>query len=145
MAWVELLPTATLLKLKLPGFAPSKNVGAWPVPERLIVSDDGLPFVASTIEPVTAPVVVGLNVALNVVLAPAAIVVDVLKPVWPNPVPLTVTCENDSVALPALRSVTCCEFVVPSTRFPKATLVGLAEICACKPVPVSASVAGEFG
>jgi hypothetical protein len=86
-----------------------------------------------------------LNVALNVVLAPAAIVVDVLKPVWPNPVPLTVTCENDSVALPALRSVTCCEFVVPTAMLPKGTLVGVAEICACTPVPLSESVAGEFG
>jgi hypothetical protein len=130
---------------KLLGLAPSKNVGACPVPDKLIVRDDGLPFVASTIEPVTDPLAEGSKVALNVVLAPAATVVDVVRPVWPNPAPFTVIWEKLSVVLPPLCNVICCESVVPFATVPKARLVGFDEICACNPVPERAIVAGEFG
>jgi len=51
------------------------------VPETLITKDDGVPFVTSVIEPLDAPLDEGSNVALNVALPPAAIVVDVLNPV----------------------------------------------------------------
>lgn len=67
------------------------------MPDRLITSGEGAPFVASVIEPFTVPVAEGLKVALNVVVAPAAIVVDVVNPVWPKPVPATLTWEKDKV------------------------------------------------
>lgn len=35
--------------------------------------------------------------------------------------------------------------MVPSVTAPKVTLDGDAAICACKPVPLNAMVAGEFG
>ena len=117
----------------------------WPVPERLITSEEGVPFVASVIVPLAAPAAEGLNVALNVALAPAAIVVDVLKPAWLNPAPATVICEKDSVVFPLFFNVIGCEFVVPFVTVPNATLEGVAAICACIPVPLSAIVAGELG
>jgi hypothetical protein len=57
----------------------------------LITSEEGVPFVASVIEPLAGDVEDGLNVALNVVLPPAAIVVDVVSPVSLKPVPASVT------------------------------------------------------
>ena len=47
----------------------------------MITSDAGAPLVASVIAPLAAPVAEGSNVALNVILAPAAIVAAVLNPV----------------------------------------------------------------
>ena len=38
-----------------------------------------------------------------------------------------------------------CELVLFTVTVPKATLDGVAEICACNPVPLNASVAGEPG
>lgn len=43
----------------------------------------------SIIEPLCAPLDGGLKVALNVALLPAAIVVDVLRPFWLKPLPVT--------------------------------------------------------
>lgn len=63
------------------GLAPKERFVACPVPERLITSDAGAPLVASVIAPFAAPAAEGSNVALNVMLAPAAIVVDVVSPV----------------------------------------------------------------
>jgi len=82
---------------------------------------------------------------LNIKLPPAAIVVDVESPVSVMPVPATATLGNDSVPFPLFRSVIGCELLLPTTTLVKATLVGLAEICACWPVPVSAMVSGEPG
>jgi hypothetical protein len=76
-----LLPSFTFPNDKLPGFAPSVRVAACPVPERLITSEAGLPFVFNVTEPFTAPADDGSNVTLNVPLLPAPIVVDVLSPV----------------------------------------------------------------
>ena len=86
-----LLWSSTLPNERLVGLALSERFVVCPVPERLITRGDGVPFVASVIEPVAAPMAEGSNVALNVVLAPAAIVVDVLSPVWPKPLPDTLT------------------------------------------------------
>lgn len=46
---------------------------------------------------------------------------------------------------PLFFNVIGCEFVFPIVTVPKATLDGVAEICACNPVPLSTSVAGEPG
>jgi hypothetical protein len=78
----ELLPPSlTFPKDKFPGLAPSVKAAACPVPERLITSDAGLPFVFNVTEPFAAPADDGSNVTLNVPLLPAPIVVDVLSPV----------------------------------------------------------------
>ena len=94
-------------------------------------------------EPVAALAEDGSNVALKVVLAPAARVVDVLRPVCAKPVPETAIWVKVSVALPPFFKVMGKVSVVPSATVPKLTLDGLAEISACRPVPVSAIVVGE--
>ena len=53
------------------------------------------------------------------------------------------TCENVSVALPLFFSVIGCELVFPTLTVPKLTLDGLADICACAPVPVRLITNGD--
>jgi hypothetical protein len=139
-----LLPSATFPKDKLVGLAPSDKVAAAPVPDRLMTSGEGVPFVVSVMLPVTAVAEDGVKTALKVAVPPAAMVVDVDRPVWLKPVPDTVICENVRVALPLLVSVIDCELLLPTVTVPKLTLVGLAEICDCVPVPLRAIVRGEF-
>jgi hypothetical protein len=76
-----------------------------PVPERLITSDVGVPFVVTVIEPLTAPDVEGSNVALKVALPPAGTIVDVVMPFTPNPAPVTLTCETANATFPLFRNV----------------------------------------
>jgi len=77
----ELLPSFTFPKLKLDGLTPSVKVAVAPVPDKLITSGDGVPFVVSVMLPLTAVPEDGVKTALKVVLPPAAIVVDVERPV----------------------------------------------------------------
>jgi len=56
---------------------------------------------------------------------------------------VTLICENVRVALPLFLSVIGCELLLPSATVPKLTLDGLAEICACVPVPLNAIFSGE--
>jgi len=125
-----LLPSFTLPKERLVGLAPSDSVCAAPVPERPIVSVDGVPFVARVMLPVTEEEDDGVNCALNVMLPPATIVLEGERPIWLNSVPETVICENVSVALPLFVSVMGCELVFPTLTVLKFTLDGVAEICA---------------
>lgn len=64
-------------------------MAAWPLPVRVITSEDGVPLLLSVIEPPDEPLDVGANVALKFSVAPGAIVLDVLNPTCPNPVPDT--------------------------------------------------------
>jgi hypothetical protein len=127
-SWLELF-TFTVPKLKLVGFADSTFVAAIAVPVKLIVNGEGVPFVDSVIDPLTGVVEVGVKTALNDTLPPAAIVVDVVRPVIDIPVPVTEMFENVSVAVPLLVSVMGCELLLPTTTFVKVALVGEAEIC----------------
>jgi hypothetical protein len=78
------VPTFTFPKLRLVGFAPSRKVGAIPVPLKEITSGEPRELLTSETEPVTAPAAVGANTTLNEAFPPAAIVVGtvrvVLKP-----------------------------------------------------------------
>jgi hypothetical protein len=91
------------------------------------------------------PAEVGVKTALNVVLAPAAIVVDVEIPVTLNPElePVTETCEKVSVVLPLFFSVMGCELLFPTATFVKLALVGLAAGWAWSPVPLKEIAAGD--
>ncbi|HEY6442008.1 MAG TPA: hypothetical protein VIY66_01570 [Candidatus Acidoferrales bacterium] len=139
-----LLPGVTVPKFKLAGLTPSEVLAAEPVPVTPITSGEGTPFVTNVIEPLIAEVEVGANTALNVALEFGAIVVDIDSPVRPTPAPLPANCEKVSVALPVFLSVIGCEFVFPTTTFPKLTLDALADTNACKPVPVNEIGAGEL-
>lgn len=54
--------------------------------------------------------------------------------------PVIVTCEIVSTAFPVFEICIGCELVLPSATFPKFTLEGLAEICACAPAPLTGTV-----
>ncbi len=84
------LPTFTLPKLKVEGFAPS-TPSATPAPDNGIVM---LEFEASdvmTADPVALPLAFGEKVTVNVELCEAARVNGVVIPLSENPVPDTVT------------------------------------------------------
>lgn len=136
-----LLWSITLPNARVVGLALNNRLVAWPVPERLIVSADGVPLVVSVIEPLTPVAEVGANVALKVILPPGAIADDVLSPVCPKPAPVTPICENVTVSPPPFVRMIGCESVVPSATVPNATLDGLAEIRAEEDFTVSASFA----
>ena len=141
---VLLLPWATVLKFKLLGLKPSDACAAEPVPVTPITNGEGTPFVTSVMEPLTAEFELGANTALNVTLEFGAIVVDVESPVKLTPVPLAANCENVSVALPLFLSVIGCEFLFPTTTFPKLTFDALADTNACRPTPLSEIAAGAL-
>jgi hypothetical protein len=143
--WLELLPALTLPKATGEGLIVIVGCVATPVPLRLIVSVDGVPFVVSWTDPLTVPAAVGANTALKDRFPPAAIVEDVVSPVMLIPVPATVILENVSVALPLFCSVIGCELLLPTVTFEKATLDGDAAACDCWPVPLNESVAGDPG
>lgn len=139
-----LLPGVTVPKFRLAGLTASEVFAADPVPVTPITSGEGTPFVTSVIEPLTAEAEPGANSALNVTLEFGAIVVDVDNPVKLTPAPLAADCENVSIALPLFLSVIGCEFVFPTTTFPKLTLDVLAETNASKPTPLNEIAAGEL-
>ena len=132
-----------MLKLKLVGFAPSCTVAVEPAPDRVITNEEGVPFVASVTDPLAVAVEPGVKITLKVTLPPGGITVEVEIPVMVKPVPDGVTCENVRGELPVFWSVMVCELLVPLTTVPKLTLEGVAERCACVPVPESGIVSGE--
>ena len=87
---VLLLPSFTLLKLRLPELALNWRVAACPVPLNEIVRGEFGELLTSEIDPVTLPLFVGENTALNVVLPPLLIVIGSDgNPLTLKPVPLT--------------------------------------------------------
>ena len=123
-----LLPSLTFPKDRLAGLAPSSKVAADPVPDKLITRGEGVPFVVKVMEPFTVVVEEGVKIALKLVLPPAAIVVDVLRPVWLKPVPTMLIFEKVRVAFPLFLRMIGCELLFPTATVPKLTLVGVAEI-----------------
>lgn len=84
-------PTFKLPKLKLVGLAEMVTVEATPVPLKEIVAGEFGALLVTLIVPDKLPAVVGAKTALKVVLAPAAKVVGVLKPLTLYPAPLIVS------------------------------------------------------
>jgi len=84
-----LLPTFTLPKLMFVGLAPSRRVGATPVPLREIASGEPGALLTTEMDPPAAPAAVGEKTALNVTLVPAAMVSGTVRPVMLKPVPET--------------------------------------------------------
>jgi hypothetical protein len=139
-----LLPSFTLPKLRLVVLKPSTLVEAMPVPLSGIASGEDGALLESVIEPEAAPAVVGANTALKVAFRPARIVSGALMPEILNPGPVTPTEEIVKLPVPPLDTVMVCELLVPVETLPNAALEGVAEICACVPVPLSAIASGEF-
>jgi hypothetical protein len=99
-----LLPSVTLPKFKLVGFAPSAPC-VTPVPDNGRDSEEfGASEVIVTL-PLALPAAWGAKVAVNVVLCEALRASGVVMPLILNPVPLTAACEILTVAPVSLVSV----------------------------------------
>ncbi len=117
---------STLPKLRLVGLTPSVNVEAVAVPLRgIVIGDPGALLEIETL-PASVPAVVGLKIALNVALLPAAIVADGDMLETLKPVPEAETAETVTEEVPAFFKVIVCELVPPVATLPNETLVGVA-------------------
>ena len=135
-----MFPTITLPKLRLAGFDP-KAPGVTPVADRGIVRLGLEALEAIVMLPLTAPVDVGVNVALKVALWPAASVTGAVIPLRVNPVPLIATWEMVTLEPPAFVTVSDSELLFPTSTPPKLRLVGLDDKApGVTPVPLTAMV-----
>jgi len=119
------VPTVTLPKLRLEGFGEIWP-GATPVPDKDTESV-GFEAVELIVKvPELAPVAVGANTALKLVVWPAPRVMGNVGPVKLKPVPLALALETVTLEPPVFVIVTGVLWLVPVFTFPKLTLVGLA-------------------
>src|SRR5579871_4392735 len=92
-----------LPKLRLDGLG-DKAPAETPVPDSGMVSDGFEPFEVTVTVPLALPAAVGVNVTLNVALAPAANVTGVVIPLKLKPDPLIATWEIVTLEPPVLVS-----------------------------------------
>lgn len=139
IACVEDVPSATLPKVTLEGV--TDIPGCVPVPLSGIAVGEPDTLVTREILPETVAVEAGANVALKLIVLPAATVC-AEKPVTPKPVPLAEAEETVKFAVPVFFRVIACVAVVPSATLPKLTLAGVTVIadCAPDPEPLNATV-----
>src|SRR3974390_228736 len=137
------LPALTLPKLKLVGFAETLTVEATPVPLKEMVAGELGAVLETTTAPVRLPAVAGANTALKLVLAPAARVAGVFKPLTLYPAPLTVSCEMVRDVFPLFVRVKACDLVCPSTTLPKLKLEGVMFNPLWTPVPPTGIISGD--
>jgi hypothetical protein len=102
-------------------------------------------LLVSVIDPVAAPVVVGVYVALNVLVWPAVKVNGIASPAMAKPLPAGVAWEIVTLAEPPFVSVMACDPVVPTGVFPKTAANGFAVNWPCTPAPVRPITVGEDG
>jgi hypothetical protein len=141
----ELLTFRLMLpKLRVVGLAPRSKVEVDAVPVKGIVMGEPGALLEIEMAPVSVPAAVGLNVAVNVALPPAAIVVDCDMPEALKAVPEADAPETVTLALPVFFRVIVCELVVPVEMVPNGTLVGVADSVPCAPVPDKATATVEF-
>ena len=123
--WVWLFPTATVPKLTLPGFAPSRP-GVTEVPERGTSKVEFVAVLRIVRSPVAAPVDFGANVTVKLMLWPAVRVRGTAKPVRRKALPVTFACETATVIPLELVSVAVALGVAPTCTCPKFRLPGFA-------------------
>jgi hypothetical protein len=136
IASVLLLPTATLLKLKLPGFAPNVLPAATALPVMVNVCGDPGPLSVNWMLPVTPVVEVGVNDTLNVVDWLTPIVAGKLSPLIPNPVPATDAVVTSRLVFPVLLRVTFWVLVWPTVTLLKFSELGENAGTASRPPPL---------
>ncbi len=141
--WLFAEPTGTLPKLTLPGF--TDIVDCTPVPLTATTLVAPVELVMVTL-PETVSAFVGLNATFIEVLAPAFRTNGVATPEAWTSAALTLTCEIVRLVLPLLVIVTLLVIELPVATLPKLNAVGDADMLtvAATPVPLSATVAGEF-
>jgi hypothetical protein len=103
-------------------------------------------FVTVTL-PDVAPLVVGAYCTLSVALCDGAIVNGVAILLTVMSVPLLTTCVSVTLLFPVFEICRFCVAALPTFTLPKLKLAGVSEIVlvAAVPVPLNATVAGEFG
>ena len=101
-----------------------KFVDEAPVPESAIVVGEFVALLVTVTLPLALPAVVGSNTTENDVLCPALSVRGRARPVTEKPVPVRLSLDNETLALPVLVSVTVCVELVPVVTLPKLTDVG---------------------
>lgn len=119
----EPLPTSTLPKARLVGFAASVPA-VTPVPESGMLRLESEPVDVMLTLPVTAPATVGEKSTVNDVLWPAVNVRGNVSPLKLNPVPLAVAAVIVRLVPPELVRLPVIDFEVPSCTFPKLKLDG---------------------
>ena len=130
-----LLPTWTLPKERVVGFA-AIVAGVTPVPVSGILRLGFDPLEVMLMLPLAAPLAVGANSTVNVVLCPAFNVTGRVKPLRLNPLPLAVAAEMVRAVPPVLVKVSDLLELVPTCTLPKARLAGFAVSCpTATPVP----------
>src|SRR3989442_1675377 len=120
----RVLPTSTLPKLTLGGV--TESCGCTPVPLRAMVLGELGALLTSERLPDTLPVAVGANCTLKVLDCPAPRVSGKVSPLMLKPGPVKPPWETVKLALPVLLKPRACTLVLPTVKFPKATLAGLA-------------------
>ena len=118
-----LLPTCTLPKARLVGFAVSVPCAA-PVPERGMLKLESEPVEVTLTLPLAAPLAVGEKSTVKDVLWPAVNVKGKDSPLKLNPVPLAEEAEIVRFVPPVLVRVSVIDFEVPTWMFPKLKLDG---------------------
>ena len=128
-----LLPTATVPKLKLVGFALSRPVAVLePVPLNATFSVGVVgSLLVIAMFPEALPAAVGANVTTACADCPALIVLGVVKPLMLNSLPVRVIRETVRSAEPVLLKVKLAVPVSPVETDPKLIEAGFAEICGC--------------
>jgi hypothetical protein len=118
---------------------------ATPVPETGMFRLGLAPLEVMLTLPLMAPAEVGANRTEKEVLWPAVRVSGNASPLMLTPLPVADAAEIVRLEPPELVRVSVRVFVLPTTTFPKARLVGFGVICpAATPVAESAMLRGEF-
>lgn len=143
VCWLE-LPTTTLLKLKLPGFALSVLPLATALPVSESVCGEFGALSVKTMLPVAPAVEVGVNCTLKERFAPGESVFGRARPVIPKPVPESVARLIVRLAFPLLLSVTFCVLVCPTVTLLKFKDAGDIVSAGSMPVPLNEMAVGEF-
>jgi hypothetical protein len=120
---LELLPTCTLPKARLVGFAVSDPC-VTPAPESGMLKLGFAPFEVILTLPLAAPAAVGEKSTVNEALWPAFNVKGKVSPLRLNPLPLAVAAEIVRLVPPELVKVPLSDFEVPTWMFPKLKLDG---------------------
>jgi hypothetical protein len=138
---VPLVPTTTLLRLRVVGVTVSCPVVAVPVPDSGIVRV-GLEAVEVMVTlPVTLAADAGVNVTVKLVLCPAVSAIGAVIPLRLNPVPLIATREIVTLEPPILVTVSDRDCLLPTVTLPKLRLAGAEVSCPrVTPVPDTGTV-----
>lgn len=143
VCWL-LLPTTTLLKLKLPGLAERVPFAATALPVNASVCGDPGALSVKTTLPLTPVVDAGVNCTLNAAACPAVRVFGRASPLIANPLPETVAPVIVRSAFPLFVRVTFCELVCPTVMLLKFSAEGEMATAGWVPVPLKEIANGEF-